>query len=46
MLRQRVFRIVKISKDKPVALGGVQAAGKLVRYKGNGETISLVEMRQ
>ena len=44
MLQKRVFRIVKISKDGPVALDG--RAGQVVRYKGNAETIALVEMRQ
>jgi len=46
MLQKRMFRIVKISRDRPVVLEDVQAAGQLVRYKGNAETVALVEMRQ
>ncbi|HVU58545.1 MAG TPA: DUF5110 domain-containing protein, partial [Puia sp.] len=46
MSTKRVFRIVKISKERAVALDDVRTAGKLVRYKGNGETVALVGMRQ
>jgi len=46
MLQKRVFRIVKISRDRPAALDNVRGAGQVVRYKGNAETVSLVGMRQ
>jgi alpha-D-xyloside xylohydrolase len=46
MLQKRVFRIVKVSRDRPVALDRVQTAGQVVRYKGNAETVALVQLRQ
>ncbi|HVV03629.1 MAG TPA: TIM-barrel domain-containing protein, partial [Puia sp.] len=46
MLQKRVFRIVKVSRDRPVALDRVQTAGQVVRYKGNAETVVLVQLRQ
>jgi alpha-D-xyloside xylohydrolase len=46
MLQKRVFRIVKISRNRPVSLDNVYTGGQLVRYNGNAERVPLVEMRQ
>jgi alpha-D-xyloside xylohydrolase len=41
MLQKRIFRIVRISKDKPQALDLAPAADRVVRYDGSPQNIHL-----
>jgi alpha-D-xyloside xylohydrolase len=41
MLQKRTFRIIRVSKDMPVALDPAQAPARIVHYKGSPLTITL-----
>jgi alpha-D-xyloside xylohydrolase len=41
MLEKRIFRIVRISRNKPLALDPVQAPARICHYNGTSQTIHL-----
>ena len=41
MLQKRTFRIVRVSKSKPVALDPAKAPARVVRYDGSPQTVQL-----